>query len=53
MVVLAAPNPCHPDRLDFQAECKLDALEAGEIHLGKSDGPVLKIDLLPYPLLEI
>ncbi|MBU3602335.1 folate-binding protein YgfZ [Polynucleobacter sp. AM-25C3] len=53
MLVLAAPNPCHPDRLDFQAECKLDALEAGEIHLGKSDGPVLKIDLLPYPLLEI
>ena len=53
MVVLAAPNPCHPDHLDFQAECKLDALEAGEIHLGKSDGPVLKIDLLPYPLLEI
>jgi folate-binding protein YgfZ len=53
MVVLAAFNPDHLDRIDFQAECKLDALEAGEIHLGNSDGPVLKIDLLPYPLIEI
>lgn len=53
MVVLAASNPNHPDRIDFQAECKLDAIEAGEIHLGNSDGPVLKIDLLPYPLIEI
>ena len=53
MVVLAAPNPDYPDRIDFQAECKLDAMEAGEIHLGNSDGPVLKIDLLPYPLIEI
>jgi folate-binding protein YgfZ len=53
MVVLAASNPNYPDRIDFQAECKLDALEAGEIHLGNSDGPVLKIDLLPYPLIEI
>lgn len=53
MVVLAASNPDSPDRIDFQAECKLDAMEAGEIHLGNSDGPVLKIDLLPYPLIEI
>jgi len=53
MVVLAASSPNHPDRIDLQAECKLDAIEAGEIHLGNSDGPVLKIDLLPYPLIEI
>jgi folate-binding protein YgfZ len=53
MVVLAAPNPSHPDCLDFQIECKLDALEIGEIHLGKSDGSVLEIDSLPYPLIEI
>jgi folate-binding protein YgfZ len=53
MVVLSAPSPSNSDRIDFQVECKLDALEAGEIHLGKSDGPVLKIDVLPYPLLEI
>jgi folate-binding protein YgfZ len=50
MVVLAASNL---DRIDLQVECKLDALEAGEIHLGKSDGPVLKIDSLPYSLIEI
>ena len=53
MVVLAAINPENLDRIDLQIECKLDALENGEIHLGASDGPVLKIDLLPYPLLEI
>jgi folate-binding protein YgfZ len=53
MVVLGASNPIQPDRIDLQVECKLDALEAGEIHLGMSTGPVLKTDLLPYPLLEI
>ncbi|CAM3722936.1 folate-binding protein YgfZ [Polynucleobacter arcticus] len=53
MVVLAALNPDHPDRIDFQIECKLDALVAGEIHLGSSDGPVLKMESLPYPLIEI
>lgn len=53
MVVLAAANPEHSDRIDLQLECKLDALEAGSIHLGSSDGPVLEIDQLPYPLLEI
>jgi folate-binding protein YgfZ len=53
MIVLSAPHPRDLDRVDFQVECKLDALEAGEIHLGKSDGPVLKMDSLPYPLLEI
>jgi folate-binding protein YgfZ len=53
MVVLAASNPHNPNRIDFQLECKLDALQVGEIHLGKATGPVLKIDTLPYPLLEI
>lgn len=53
MVVLAASNLEIRDRIDFQIECKLDALEAGEIHLGRSDGPVLKIEKLPYPLIEI
>jgi folate-binding protein YgfZ len=53
MVVLAATNPENADRVDLQIECKLEALELGEIHLGMSDGPVLKIDQLPYPLLEI
>jgi folate-binding protein YgfZ len=53
MVVLAAPNPDHPHRIDFQVECKLEALESGEIHIGGSDGHVLKLDTLPYPLLEI
>lgn len=53
MVVLAAPNLTHSERIDLQVECKLDSLEAGEIHLGKNDGPVLQIDSLPYQLLEI
>jgi folate-binding protein YgfZ len=53
MVVLASPNPVEPNRIDLQIECKLDALEEGQIHLGNSEGPVLKIDLLPYSLLEI
>ena len=53
MVVLAASNPSHPGLINFQVECKLDALESGEIHLAMSNGPVLKIDQLPYPLIEI
>jgi folate-binding protein YgfZ len=53
MVVLAAPSSDESDRIDLQIECKLDALEAGEIHLGMGAGPVLKIDTLPYPLLDI
>lgn len=53
MVVLAAPNPYTPNRVDLQVECKLDSLDGGEIHLANSEGPVLKIDLLPYSLLEI
>lgn len=53
MVVLAAASSENSDRVDLQIECKLDVLEAGEIHLGMSDGPVLKMDSLPYSLLEI
>ena len=53
MVVLATRNPGDANRIDLQIECKLEALESGEIHLGGPEGPVLKMDLLPYPLLEI
>lgn len=53
MIVLASPNPGNPDRIDLQLECKLDCLESGSIHLGNSGGPVLQIDSLPYPLIEI
>ncbi|QWD69229.1 folate-binding protein YgfZ [Polynucleobacter sp. VK25] len=53
MVVLSAQSPYISGRTDIQIECKLEALETGEIHLGGTDGPVLKIDSLPYPLIEI
>jgi len=53
MVVLSASNPGQPNRVDLQIECKLEALESGEVHLGSAQGPVLKIDSLPYPLIEI
>ena len=53
MVVLSAPNFIVQGRMDLQVECKLEALESGSIHLGSPSGPVLKIDTLPYPLLEI
>jgi folate-binding protein YgfZ len=53
MLVLAAASPENVDRINLQAECKLDALELSNIHLGMSDGPLLQIDHLPYPLLEI
>ena len=53
MVVLSAVNAENPNWINFQIECKLEALEHGEIHLGSNQGPVLKIDPLPYPLLEI
>ena len=53
MVVLSAPNFRVHGRIDLQVECKLEALESGSIHLGSPDGPVLQIDSLPYPLLEI
>jgi len=53
MVVLSAQSPHEEHRIDLQIECKLEALENGEIHLGNIAGPVLKIDSLPYPLIEI
>jgi folate-binding protein YgfZ len=53
MVVLSSPSPTDPNRIDLQVECKLDALESGEIRLGSVQGPVLKIDLLPYLFIEI
>ena len=53
MVVLSSPSPTEPNKIDLQVECKLEALESGEIHLGSAQGPVLKIDSLPYPLIEI
>ncbi|QWE09510.1 YgfZ/GcvT domain-containing protein [Polynucleobacter ibericus] len=53
MVVLSALNPGAPEQIDLQVECKLEALLDGEIHLGSTEGPVLKIDPLPYPLIEI
>ncbi|QWE15733.1 folate-binding protein YgfZ [Polynucleobacter sp. AP-Nino-20-G2] len=53
MVVLAAPNPSSPSRIDYQIECKLDALETGVVYLGSNNSAVLKIDSLPYPLVEI
>ena len=56
MVVLASRNadaPNQDSRIDLQVECKLEALENGQIHLGGADGPVLQIDTLPYPLIEI
>ena len=53
MVVLSTPSPLEPRRIDLQLECKLEALESGDIHLGSPQGPVLKIDSLPYPLIEI
>ena len=53
MVVLSSPSQSDPHRIDLQIECKLEALESGNIHLGSANGPVLQIDLLPYPLIEI
>lgn len=53
MVVLSTRRPADIWRIDLQIECKLEALEGGEIHLGSATGPVLKIDSLPYPLIEI
>jgi hypothetical protein len=53
MVVLSSVSHSDPRRLELQIECKLEALEDGNIHLGSADGPVLQIDVLPYPLIEI
>ncbi len=53
MVVLSAVSAFEPSRIDLQVECKLDALNSGKIHLGSAQGPVLQIDPLPYPLIDI
>jgi hypothetical protein len=53
MVVLAAPHPLVKDRVDVQVECKLEALQAGSVHLGSATGPALSFAALPYPLIEI
>ncbi len=53
MVVLAAPHPLVPDRVDVQVECKLEALQTGSVHLGSATGPALSFSALPYPLIEI
>ncbi|MCX7237804.1 folate-binding protein [Polynucleobacter sp.] len=53
MIVLSTKHPADSGRIDLQIECKLEALEGGEIHLGSATGPVLKVDSLPYPLIEI
>lgn len=53
MVVLSAESSFEPNRVDLQLECKLEALNRGEIRLGSVQGPVLKLDPLPYPLIEI
>ena len=53
MVVLSAQSVFDPSHIDLQIECKLEALEHGEIRLESIGGPVLKMDPLPYPLIEI
>jgi folate-binding protein YgfZ len=53
MVVLSSHAAFVQGRIDLQIECKSEALEHGEIRLGSIDGPVLKLDPLPYPLIEI
>ena len=53
MVVLSAESSFESNRVDLQVECKLEALNSGEIRLGSVQGPVLKLDPLPYPLIEI
>jgi folate-binding protein YgfZ len=53
MVVLSAQSAFYRGRIDLQIECKSEVLEHGEIRLGGIHGPVLKLDPLPYPLIEI
>lgn len=53
MVVLSSPSFFTQNQIDLQIECKLDAIVSGEIRLGSPQGPVLKLDSLPYPLIEI
>jgi hypothetical protein len=53
MVVLAASHPLVKDRVDVQVECKLEALQAGLVHMSSTTGPALSFSALPYPLIEI
>ena len=53
MIVLAAANPFENDRIDLQVECKLEPLETGGLRVANPKGPALKLDALPYPLIEI
>lgn len=53
MVVLSAASIADTRRMDFQMEVKTELMKAGTFHLGKPDGPILMLDQLPYPLIEI
>ncbi|MEY4481629.1 MAG: hypothetical protein RIQ84_791 [Pseudomonadota bacterium] len=53
MVVLAAQNPSMEEEVALQVECKLEALQSGSIHLNSIQGPQLRFEALPYPLIEI
>lgn len=53
MVVLSAPSVADTRRIDFQIECKTEAMKAGTFHLGSPNGPILMLDQLPYPLITI
>jgi folate-binding protein YgfZ len=53
MVVLSAPSIANTRRMDFQIEIKTELQSGGTFHLGAPDGPILMLDQLPYPLIEI
>jgi folate-binding protein YgfZ len=53
MVVLSAPSIANARRMDFQIEIKTELQAGGTFHLGTPDGPILMLDRLPYPLIEI
>jgi folate-binding protein YgfZ len=53
MVVLSAPSIANARRMDFQIEIKTELQAGGTFHLGTPDGPILMLDQLPYPLIEI
>jgi tRNA-modifying protein YgfZ len=53
MVVLSAPSIANARRMDFQIEIKTELQAGGTFHLGAPDGPILMLDQLPYPLIEI
>ncbi len=53
MVVLSAPSIANARRMDFQIEIKTELQAGGTFHLGTSDGPILMLDQLPYPLIAI